>query len=86
MFPIPTGATADHAGWGLGIISTSQSQAFAVFDQTFFEKVCDQALFEKVAFRRLIKPTISFSLKPFLKRLAIKLFFEKACEQKVIYK
>jgi hypothetical protein len=60
--------------------------SFLVFDQTFFEKVC----VAPKPLRRFITPAASFSLKPFLKRLAfliklflkkfvIKHFFEKVC-------
>ncbi|RXA20179.1 hypothetical protein EQO05_06235 [Methanosarcina sp. MSH10X1] len=62
-----------------------------VFDKTFFEKVFAQAFLQKACVAP-VDHAVSwgFSLKPFLKRLAIKLFFEKACGQaffeKVVFK
>jgi hypothetical protein len=49
-----------------------------IFDQIISQNIIDQAFSRKVALSRLIAPTITFSLKPSLKRLAFKQFFEKA--------
>jgi hypothetical protein len=67
-----------------------KSKRYAVFDQTFFEKVCEQAFFEKVCgqafFEKGCDHAVSrgFSIKPFLKRFAFvsKCFLKKFTNKK----
>jgi hypothetical protein len=66
---------------GFGV-RLSNFVSLSVFAQAFFEKAC----VAPKPLRRFITPLPGgFSLKPFLKRLAVKQFFKKACGKCLVF-